>query len=166
MKRAAVGLTVASLVFFLGAGTAHAAKPMKISGNGGGQTPIGYCSEEGFEVWEDVSWEFTGKVFFDKDGNPVRVHRHWSVEGEVFNFDDPDLSLEYKNVVYNEVWDLESGETRYTGLWALVTVPGYGAIFIDVGLILLDEDFNIIFEAGRHQWWHANVDALCGHLSP
>jgi hypothetical protein len=35
---------------------------------------------------------------------------------------------------------------------------------MDVGLLILDGDFNIVFEAGKHQWWNANVDALCEHL--
>jgi hypothetical protein len=150
----------------VGPGVAHAVKPISFSGGGGGVAPIGYCADQGFEVWEDVTWEYRGKAFFDKDGNLVRVQRHWRVEGRVFNDDDPEQFLEYKNAVYNEVWDPETGETRYTGLWALVTLPGYGSIFIDVGLVLLDEDFNVIYEAGQHQWWGANVEGLCEHLAP
>ena len=54
--------------------------------------------------------------------------------------------------------------TRIAGLWALVTVPGEGAIFMDVGLIIFDLN-GVVFEAGKHQWWDGNVDALCGHLA-
>jgi hypothetical protein len=166
MKRPVLMLFAVSLVLLAMSSTAHAVKPFSFSGSGGGQVPLGYCAEQGFEVWEDATWEFRGKAFFDKDGNLVRVQRHWRVDGQVYNVDHPELFLEYKNSVYNEVWDPESGETRYTGLWALITLPGYGSIFIDVGLVLLDEDFNVIFEAGQHQWWNANVDELCEHLTP
>jgi len=36
---------------------------------------------------------------------------------------------------------------------------------MDMGLLGFDASFNIIFEAGKHQWWYGNVDAVCGHLA-
>jgi hypothetical protein len=165
MRRVATTLAVLAILF-LGTTVVNAGKPIMFTGTGGVQAPIGYCADPGFEVWEDVSWEVKIKVFFDKNGDPVRIQRHWSVEGIVYNFDDPTLFLPYKNSVYNEKYDFETEETKISGLWALVTVPGYGNVFIDVGLIIVDADFNVIFEAGKHQWWNANVEGLCQFLAP
>jgi hypothetical protein len=48
-----------------------------------------------------------------------------------------------------------------------VTLPGYGNIFIDFGVVVYDyETGTVTFEAGRHQWWAGNVEALCEHLTP
>lgn len=165
MKRVTVTLLVFSIVFF-GASILQAGKPDKFTVTGGGPGPIGYCADAGFEVWEDVTWKAVVKNFYNKDGEFVRQQIHWTLEGVVFNYDDPEYYLPYKNSVYNETYDGETGEDKIAGLWALITVPGYGSIFMDVGLIIFDADFNIIFEAGKHQWWYANVDALCEHLAP
>jgi hypothetical protein len=125
-------------------------------------TWIGECA--GFDVLEDVAYEVTGKAYFNKDGEWIKTKLRWRVEGGVYNADAPDNYLPYKNVAYIEHYAADTDGHRITGLWALVTVPGYGAIFMDVGLLILDGDYNIVYEAGKHQWWNANVDALCEHL--
>ena len=163
MKRVATALAVFAILLF-GATVLHAGKPITWTDSGGGDAPIGYCEDAGFEVWESVTWEVKGKAFFNKDGEWIKTKWHWTLEGYVYNADAPENQLPYKNAVYNETYDVETGEDRISGLWALITIPGYGSIFMDVGLIVFDEDFNIIFEAGKHQWWYANVDALCEHL--
>ena len=163
MKRALVTLTVFSVVFF-GATNLLAGKPDMYTVNGEGAGFVGDCGDD-FEVWEEVSWEAKVKDYFNKDGDFVREKIHWTVEGVVYNADAPENYLPYKNSVYNEFFIGETGEDRIAGLWALVTVPGYGSIFIDVGLIIFDADFNVVFEAGQHQWWSGNVDGLCPFLA-
>ena len=165
MKRVAVTLSVFAVLFF-GATVLHAGKPIIFTQSGGGPLAIGYCADAEFEVWEDVTYEIKGKAFFNKEGDLVRVQWHWTLEGVVYNFDHPENFLPYKNSSYTQTLDPETGEQRFTGLYALVTVPGYGSIFMDMGLIVFDEVFNVVFEAGKHQWWNANVDGLCEHLTP
>lgn len=163
MKRVLMTLAVCSIVF-LSASVAPAAKPVKFSSSGAGSGWIGDCPE-GFEVWEAVSYEVNGKDYYNNDGEYLRSKAHWTVEGIVFNADSPDNYLPYQNSVYNEFFDGQTGEFRVAGLWALVTVPGFGSIFMDVGLIVFDADFNITFEAGKHQWWNSNVEELCAFLA-
>ncbi len=159
MKRVVVALSVFSMVVL---GTSVlAVQPDMYSFSDSGQGFVGVC-DAGFEVWEDVSWDVRVKDYFDKDGNWIRSKLHWTVEGKVYNFDNPDNYLPYKNAVYN-VFNYPESQ-RIAGLWALVTVPGEGAIFMDVGLIIFDAN-GVAFEAGKHQWWDGNVDALCGHLA-
>jgi hypothetical protein len=160
MKRAAVALSV----LVIGAGILPAGQPDMYTFSGSGQVWIGDCP--GFEVWEDAAWEVVGKDYYNKNGDFVRQKWHWTVEGFVFNLDAPDNKLHYKNSVYNEHYVAETNDSRYTGLWAVITVPGYGSIFMDVGLIVYNYDTDTVtFEAGKHQWWNANVDALCEHLA-
>jgi hypothetical protein len=165
MKRGTAALSVFAILFF-GATVLQAGKPDKYTVSGGGAAWIGYCADAGFEVWEDVTWKAVVKDFYNKDGDFVREQIHWTLEGVVYNAEAPENQLPYKNSVYNETYDDETGEDKTAGLWALITVPGYGSIFMDVGLIIFDADFNIIFEAGKHQWVYANIDALCEHLAP
>jgi hypothetical protein len=122
-------------------------------------------ARRGDEVWEDVTWEAKVKDFFDKAGEFISEQVHWVVEGVVYNADAPESYLSYKNSVNNKFMIGETGEDPVAGLWALITVPGYGSIFMDVGLLIFDADFNIVFEAGKHQWWAANVDGLCPFLA-
>lgn len=159
MKRVVVMLSAFSMVV-LGT-SALAVQPDKFSYSNSGQALIGVC-DAGFEVWEDVSFDVRGKNYLDKDGNLVRTIEHVTLEGKVYNKSNEDKYLPYKNSTYTIFDDPET--TRITGLWALVTVPGEGVIFIDVGLIIFDAS-GVAFEAGKHQWWDGNVDALCGHLA-
>jgi len=159
MKRVVVTLSVLSMVVL---GTSVlAVQPDMYSYSDSGQGFIGEC-DAGFEVWEDVSFDVRVKDYKDKDGIWIRSKQHVTVEGKVYNYDDPTKYLPYKNSVYSIFDDPDT--TRIAGLWALVTVPGEGVIFIDVGLIIFDVD-GVAFEAGKHQWWNENVDALCGHLA-
>ena len=159
MKRTVVVISVLAMTMLI-AGNVSADQPFTWTGGGSGTAYVGSCGD--FDVYEDVSWELVGKAFFDTDGNWIRSKVRWKVEGRVFNVDAPENFLPYKNSSYNVFNTPE--DQRITGLWALVTVPGEGAIFMDVGLIRLDWDGNILFEAGKHQWWNANVDGLCDHL--
>ena len=158
MKRVVVALSVFSMMVF-GASTLSAVQPDMWTDSGGGIGFVGTCGD--FDVYEEVTFDIVGKDYYDKDGNWIRTKAHWEVEGKVFNPDNG-KSLPYKNSVYN-VFNYPESQ-RIAGLWALVTVPGEGQIFVDVGLIIFDPT-GVVFEAGKHQWWDGNVDALCGHLA-
>ena len=164
MKKGVVTLLVFSIVFF-GTSILQAGKPDMYTISGGGEAFVGYCAD--FEVWEDVTWEMTVKDYFNKDGEFIREKIHTIIEGVVFNRDNPEFFVPYKNSSYTEHYTGETNESRITGLWALVTLPGYGNIFIDVGVIVFHyDDGTYTLEAGKHQWWEGNVDALCEHLAP
>ena len=162
MKRVVLTLSVFSVMFF-GASILEAVQPDMYTVSGSGIGWVGECGD--FDVLEDVTYEIAVKDYFNNDGDWIKTKAHWTVEGVVFNADAPENYLPYKNSVYTEHYEVDTGETRVTGLWALVTVPGYGSIFMDVGLLIYDAGGNIIFEAGKHQWFNANVDALCDHLA-
>ena len=162
MKRVILTVSVLSVMFF-GVGVVQAGQPVMFTGSGSGQVFVGDCPD--FEVWEDAAWEVAGKAYFNKDGELIRIKWHNTVEGGVFNLDAPENYLPYKNSVYTERYTIETDEDRFTGLWALITIPGYGSIFLDAGLVKF-QDGGLVFQAGKHQWFDGNVEALCGHLAP
>lgn len=163
MRRRVAVLSVAS-VMLLGTGLLVAGQPDMYTFSGGASGYVGSCG--GFEVWEDVTWVIEGKDYYNKNGEFIRQKWHWTVEGFVFNSEDSEIKLPYKNSVYNEHYSAETNESRYTGLWALVTLPGYGNIFIDVGVVVFNwGDGSFTLEAGKHQWWEANVEELCQFLA-
>lgn len=165
MKKCASLLSL-FLVAFLGAGDLEAGQPDMYTFTGSSQGWVGDCADPAFEVWEYVLYEVKGKDYFNKNGEWVKTKWHWTVEGWIFNLDDPfNLALPYKNSVYTEHYDVETDEDRFTGLWAVVTVPGYGSVFLDAGVVTFVGG-EIVFEAGKHQWFDGNVDALCEHLAP
>ena len=164
MRNGLAVLSVASLIL-LGAGVLVAGQPdmYSFSNEGGGY--VGSCGE--FDVYEFASWTIDGKDYYNKDGEFVKQKWHWTVEGYVYNSEYPEIFLPYKNSVYNEHYSPETNESRFTGLWALVTVPGSGNIFIDVGVVIFNwDDGSFTAEAGKHQWREANVEELCEFLAP
>jgi len=166
MKRMFLILGSITLVL-IGAGSLSAGQPSMYTDSGSGIGLIGDCGD--FEVWQDVAWAISGKFYFDKTGLLiVKIKERWRVEGFVYNASHPENYLPYKNsryVVTELIDELGNIETHITGLWAMIVVPGYGPIFMDVGHIAWDPLGNVIFDAGKHQWWDANVDELCDFLA-
>ena len=167
MRKSALALSICAIMI-LGVSTLQAVPPLSFEATYSDVVGlVGYCEEQGFWVYEDVDIAVKGKAYFDKQGNFVKQRTHWTVEGVVFNGSAPEMALPYKNSAYTEHIDGDTMENRITGLFALVTVPGYGNLFIDVGVVVVDlEDGTIVFEAGKHQWFAGDVEALCEHLTP
>jgi len=47
----------------------------------------------------------------------------------------------------------------------MIILPGYGQIFRDVGTISYDfSTGEILFEAGEHEWFNEDFDAVCDYL--
>lgn len=166
MRKGFLALSICTIMI-LGASMLQAVPPLSFEGSFSAVGLVGYCEDQGFWVYEDVDIFYQGKNYFDKQGNLVKQRIHNTVEGVVFNESAPEMTLPYKNVAYTDHYDAETDEVRITGLFALVTIPGYGNIFIDVGVVVYDYDTGTVtFEAGKHQWWDGNVEAMCELLTP
>ena len=61
--------------------------------------------------------------------------------------------------------DVSTQQVTVTGLFAKVVLPGGGIILLDAGNIVNDPNGDIIFEAGKHQFTHAQLTELCTVLS-
>ena len=53
----------------------------------------------------------------------------------------------------------------YDGVVVRLTVPGDGAVFLDIGRIVTDRQGNLYFEAGPHQYFYGDFAALCEALA-
>ena len=104
-------------------------------------------------------------MFFDKDGNPTRYWERQKLIGGLAEVGNTTNFLPYNTLSLTYKVDLITGDEIVTGVWALVTVPGYGQIFKDVGRIVFDFDGNVTFEAGEHEYFNDEFDAVCMFLA-
>ena len=105
-------------------------------------------------------------TFYDRDGVPVRDVLVRRTDGTVSN------SVTHTSLPTTGVWRVTryyadgrlTGRVTQAGRTYLVTVPGLGEIFHQTGYGV-QQDGHTIFEAGPHDFEHADVDELCAYLA-
>lgn len=124
-------------------------------------TQLAKC--DGFTIIVESELDFTARVFLDEEGHPIKVEESVSGTDTFINSKTGKaIAAPFRN---NELLDLEEGTGAFVGVFFKVTVPGAGAIFLDVGRLVLDlESGEFTFEAGRHQFLDGDLDALCAAL--
>ena len=125
--------------------------------------PIYDCGND-FYLCEEAIIDINWKLFFDKDGNENRYWETQKLVGSIYELGNPNNFVPYTPLSLTYKFDFLTGDEIVTGVWALITVPGYGQIFKDVGRTVFDFDGNITFEAGEHECFNAEWDAVCAHL--
>jgi hypothetical protein len=124
----------------------------------------GDCGSFALIFEADVERKVT--TFYDRDGVPVRDVLVRRTDGTVSN------SVSGASVPSRGVWRVTryytdgelNGRMTQAGRTYLVTVPGLGEIFHQTGYGI-QQDGQTIFEAGPHDFEHANVDELCAYLA-
>jgi hypothetical protein len=129
---------------------------------------VGTCSN-GYTLVEDDVFDVQGRVFFDNDGNFIKLQEKIVLNGNLYFQEDPSKSVAYDPFRNNGFIDLKPTFTKtYTGITAKLTLPGYGNIFHDAGKIAFEWDDTIgwypVFEAGQHQWWDQDIEEVCTYL--
>lgn len=117
-----------------------------------------------FLICEGGTGEADWKLFFDKNGDPKKYREKVKFDGYVYEFGNPDNRLDYLPLNYTVTIDQITGDVIVTGVFAMLTVPGHGQIFRDVGRIIFDIDGFIVFEAGEHEYWNDEWEAVCTFL--
>lgn len=146
--------------------TAHGAAagpPVGSSGSDSGDVATGLdCGE--FEVWDEYELNWNGKRFFNADGQFVRFVQHVWGSDRLYN---PENGKSVAGTINSgEILDLENRFVRQNGSIFRITLPGAGAVFIDVGTYVFDLDTDeLLFLAGRHDFFAGDVDALCAALA-
>jgi len=102
-----------------------------------------------------------GQFEFYQSITPVRIS----------NADDPSIYVESapgSHVTRHWVGEGFNSDFVETGVQIMITLPGYGMIFRDVGRLRIDWDtFEAEFIAGEwDSWLGGDSDALCAALSP
>src|SRR5215207_8723626 len=91
-------------------------------------------------------------VFVDENGTPTRILTHFNIDGVAINEATGKTAQLQENLIVDS--DLESGERTWSGIRIKATMPGGGALILDVGRVIFDASGEVIFEAGQHQLLH------------
>jgi hypothetical protein len=102
-------------------------------------------------------------VFVDEDGTPTRVRIIASFDGVAINESNGKTAqLQQVLVVFI---NLETGEVVWDGVRIKGTMPGGGALILDVGRVVFDASSTPIFEAGQHQLIHEDFEDFCSAMA-
>jgi hypothetical protein len=150
-------------MFGLAAG-AWAASPsvVHMSGSFSGDDPIADCGT--FEVRDEFTLNFRGIERYDREGNLVQVVEHIFGVDRLYN-SVTGKSLKPASFNQGETVDIVEGQVKVSGVIFRITVPGSGAVFLDVGRFIIDFDEGLVFLAGQHQFFEGDLDGLCAALS-
>ncbi|HXG76561.1 MAG TPA: hypothetical protein VNJ53_08325 [Gaiellaceae bacterium] len=113
---------------------------------------------DGFDAVLQRSFDGRVTVFFDGEGNPVRLQVLVNVSGSLTNT-TTGLSLPVRGHVHF-VFDFAAGTDTFVGPVFIVTRVGEGAVVKDVGRIVFSGD-GLVFEAGPHDAIASGGQALC-----
>jgi hypothetical protein len=179
MKCFALVLSLSTL--FLGAAPALAVPPESGSWsdtfNGcpaeGFQEPLYECGN-GLVICELVDIQSNYKFFFDKNGQEVRYQEVTKYSGGWFEQGNPGNFLPFRDSTVTAEYDFIEDITSYAGNFLMLTIPGYGQVFRDVGRIS-GVGFGVYppytFYAGDHQWFDVaflgedDAEAACDYMS-
>lgn len=126
----------------------------------------GFVDCGAFVVDDRFDLTFTLRLFFDKAGNLVKGVEQVSGTDTFINASTgKELTGRFhNNVIIDFTVDPPLGAN--VGVIYKVTVPGAGAVFLDVGRIVTDQSGDIVaFQAGPHQFFDGDVDGLCAALA-
>lgn len=117
----------------------------------------------GFPIEVSFVGSIRGSLFFDREGNLVRIQAHGKDLGTVTN---PANGKTASGVdAWLERFDVESGEFAILGLFFHLNFPGAGIILLDAGHIRFDANGDLIHLAGPHQVFEGDFSALCSALA-
>jgi hypothetical protein len=155
-------LVLAGLIASASLPTAAADGPVVQTFHDEGVAELWNCGA--FKILDQYVLDFTERWFYDRAGTLIRIEEHVSGTDTLVN------SLTGKsytgrfanNVIVDPVTRLGAN----AGIIYRITVPGAGAIFLDVGRIVTDRFGTIIaFRAGPHQAVDGDFARLCAALA-
>jgi hypothetical protein len=160
MRRLLAGL---ALVMLGVAGVAQPAAALKPERNSFHDT-FHYTDRScGFRVHVHESLDGVNTSFVDRDGKFVRSHGHVTYHGTWTN---PDSGARLDEVeTFNVEYVKATRENRVLGLNWHFKLPSGRTVAIDAGRLVYDRQFNLVFEAGKHQIVDKGFEPLCTYLS-
>ena len=104
-------------------------------------------------------------TYFDSAGTPIRIIIHWEHHSNDTN-SVTGLTL-HEHGHFTETDDLLTGTATITGNQEIINRPGTGVVVQDVGRVVFDADFNILFFAGgrKHSQTLLGEQVLCDALA-
>ena len=141
---------------------ASAGSPVTTSGTDGGDVFLADCGA--FDLRDRYTFEWNGKLFFDDEGNLIRIVEH--VGGSDTFYNSVTGTSVTGTVNSGETVDFVKGTVTQNGATGRITVPGKGAFFFDVGKFIIDFDEGLVFLAGSHHaFFEEDYSRLCELLA-
>jgi hypothetical protein len=160
---------LAALVTCSLSGTALAGKPEKVNFS---VVDTGFLITEcdGFDVLSDSTIEGFFLLKTDDDGNPVSARQHQAFVDDVwYNSTNPEISINAgPGQVQNDGFDFIGDPPTWmvAGVSAKVTLPGYGVVFQEAGLVIFDLNTGeVLRKRGPSDLTEGNSELLCSLLA-
>ncbi len=102
--------------------------------------------------------------FFDEAGNRLRfIEQVWGTDTFTNSVTGEAYAMSYHNTV---IVDFTTSPPLGANMGVVfrLNVPGAGAVFLDVGRVVLDRAGNVYFRAGPHQFIDGDIDGVCEAL--
>lgn len=126
-----------------------------------GEAVLADCG--GFLVLDRYALTFRVARHFDRHGTEVRVIEHFAGTETLVN---SVTGAAYTSTLHSAALiDPRAHRAAFTGVTLRLTIPGAGAVLLDVGRVVVDREGNVHFEAGPHQFYGGGDFAgLCAAL--
>jgi hypothetical protein len=116
-----------------------------------------------FQIYADGAGSVRITTYFNREGDPIRVHLQGLYNGTLTN------SVTGKSILdspsrANATFDLIAGTQTNVGAYWTVTVPGVGAVLIQAGRLVFDGDGPPVFIAGPNLPPDETIAVLCDAL--
>jgi len=124
----------------------------------------------GLLICETGETEVNYRLTVNDNYEYVRYWAHANFAFVLWELGNPDNFLQSKPGAGTAYWDFVEGTHTETGNGAMITIPGYGQIFRDVGRIIGSANLAgmlppFIFAAGEHQYIEGDYEAVCNYLA-
>jgi hypothetical protein len=117
-----------------------------------------------FQILDVYEVNYIEKWFFDEEGNRLRlVEQVWGTDTFTNSVTGKAYPMSFHNTVVVD-FSTTPPQGANMGVIFRLTVPGAGAVFLDVGRIVLDRQDNVYFQAGPHQFFDGDIEALCAAM--
>lgn len=161
-------LFVLSLLFVFASFDAFAGQPISHSFGYFRTIEVVDCGD--FSVMDDAEIMADVKDYCDADGNITRSHVHMLAMDDFYRSDNPAGKHVTGTTRINDRASMAGDGTPIwtpAGINVAVRIRGLGLMFLDVGMLDIEEDCDWIvdFSADRfHDWGPADFDALCAQF--
>lgn len=124
----------------------------------------------GFEAWVSITYEGFWMTFYNGRGEEQWENYHSATPVKIWNADDSSIYVEsVPGSGLQRIWTAVAFDSDIieTGVQIMITLPGHGAIFRNVGRIYVDWlTREAEFIAGQWDSWDEDFQALCAALTP
>lgn len=126
------------------------------------ESGVDVASCDGFDALIERNFTIRATLFFDNEGNPLRLQILANVTGSLTNSETGKSLPLHGHVLL--VFDFVAGTDTFVGPVFIVVETGAGSVIKDTGRIVFDGD-EIVFEAGPHDAIDIGEEVFCAAVA-